>query len=102
MRQRITFIQEPQYSTDPKTIHVTKNEKVSTLSAKNVIAAREDRITFGFEELPQELYRLLKGCHELHIRWVAEREYATLGPMVSRLSPGLHTFWTGQRNSSDS
>jgi hypothetical protein len=102
MRQRITFIQEPQDSVNPKTIEITKKDTVSSLSAKNVIAAREDRITFGFEELPQELYRLLKGSHESHVRWVTDREYVTLGPMVSRMSPGLHVFWTGQRNSSDS
>jgi hypothetical protein len=87
---------------DPKTIDITKKDTVSSLSAENVIAAREDRITFGFEELPQELYSLLKSSHELHVKWVTDKEYVTLGPMVSRLSPGLHVFWTGQRNSNDS
>ncbi|TVY39528.1 Protein pbn1 [Lachnellula subtilissima] len=98
MRQRITFIQQPQESVDPKSLKVTKND-ISTTGLK---AAREDRVTFGFEELPQELYRVLKATHELHIRWVSERLYESIVPFVSRVSPGLHVFYTPQRNSNNS
>lgn len=98
MRQRITFFQQPEDSIDPKTIKVTTNS-ISTTGLK---AAREDRITFGFEELPQELYRVLKGAHELHIKWVSEEPYESIVPLVSRVSPGLHVFYTPQRNSNNS
>lgn len=98
MRQRITFIQEPEDSTDPKSLKVTND----SINSKDLRAAREDRITFGFDELPQELYRVLKASHELHIRWVSPNAYSTIPPLVSRLSPGLHVFYTPQRNSKNS
>ncbi|KAF4621537.1 hypothetical protein G7Y89_g14539 [Cudoniella acicularis] len=98
MRQRITYLQQPQDSVDPKLLGVTSN----TISTKKLDAAREDRVTFGFDELPQELYRVLKASHELHVRWVSRDAYDTISPLVSRLSPGLHAFYTPQRNSNNS
>ncbi|KAL3419395.1 hypothetical protein PVAG01_09617 [Phlyctema vagabunda] len=98
MRQRITFLQEPQDSTDPQTIKVA-SESIKTRIAN---AAREDRITFGFNELPQELYRVLKASHELHIRWISPNPFSTISPLVSRLSPGLHVFYTPQRKDTGS
>ncbi|KAI9646150.1 protease B nonderepressible form [Ciborinia camelliae] len=94
MRQRITFLQEPQNSIDPQNIKVDKN----SITAKRVRAAREDRVTFSFTELPQDLYRVLKGSQKLHIRWVKPRQYETTSPLSSRLSPGLHVFYSPQRN----
>jgi len=98
MRQRITFLQEPQDSLDPRLLEVTSD----SISTKELKAAREDRVTFGFDELPQELYRVLKASHELHIRWVSPNNYNTIAPLVSRLSPGLHLFYTPQRNNNGS
>ncbi|KAG9234453.1 PIG-X [Amylocarpus encephaloides] len=98
MRQRITFIQESEDSFDPKLLDVY----ISSIKARGIRAIREDRITFGLQELPQELYRVLKASHELHIRWVGTRSYMSVPPIVSRLSPGLHVFYTPQRNSSNS
>ena len=98
MRQRITFLQESQHSIDPGSLKVTKN----TISTKELKAAREDRVTFGFDELPQELYRVLKASHELHIRWIKPHRFDTIVPLVSRLSPGLHVLYTPQRNGSNS
>jgi hypothetical protein len=98
MRQRITFLQQPRDSLDPKALKITKN----AISTPELKAAREDRITFGFDELPQELYRVLKASHELHIRWVTREVYELLSPLNSRLSPGLHVFYTPQRNSNNS
>ena len=98
MRQRITYLQEPQDSVDPSTLKVTKN----SISASNVKAAREEKITFGLKELPQELVRVLEDSHELHVRWVNEEPYEAIAPLVSRLSSGLHVFYTPQRNSNTS
>lgn len=98
MRQRITYLQDPQDAVDPKNLRITTN----SISTKELKAAREERITFGFDELPQELYRVLKASHELHIRWVNERPYDSITPLVSRLSPGLHVFYTPQRGSKSS
>lgn len=98
MRQRITYLQDPQDAVDPKTLQITTD----SISTKELKGAREERITFGFDELPQELYRVLKASHELHLRWVSERPYESIAPLVSRLSPGLHVFYTPQRGSKSS
>jgi hypothetical protein len=99
MRQRITFIHEPQDSIDPQLITVTDD----SLSIKGEVkASREEKITFGLSELPQELYLVLKEIYELHIRWASPEQYPLLLPLVSRTSPGLHVFYTPQRNSNAS
>ncbi|KAL2074922.1 hypothetical protein VTL71DRAFT_8702 [Oculimacula yallundae] len=98
MRQRITFLQEPADSIDPSKLVVTS----TSISTPELIAAREERITFGFDELPQELYKVLKASHELHIRWVGENVFETRAPLVARLSPGLHVFYTPLRNEGSS
>lgn len=94
MRRRITFLQEPRDSVDPETLTVTDD----VFETGQLRAAREDRITFGFDELPQELYQVLKASYEIHIRWVSEAAYDGLGPLVSRMSPGLHIFYTPQKS----
>lgn len=37
---------------------------------------------------------MLKDFHELHIRVVSSRNHRLLAPVLSRLSPGIHTFFT--------
>ncbi|RDL39308.1 Uncharacterized protein BP5553_03648 [Venustampulla echinocandica] len=98
MRQRITFLQKPEDSLDPRALKITTNA-ISTPALK---AAREDRLTLGFDELPQELYRVLKATRELHIRWTSVDGYGSIPPFVSRLSPGLHVLYTPLKNSSNS
>ncbi|TAQ85885.1 hypothetical protein B7494_g5797 [Chlorociboria aeruginascens] len=95
MRQRITFIQDLENSIDPKLLKIDS----TSIKAKGLKAAREDRITFSLSELPQEHYRALNACYELHIRWISPRSYETTSPLLSRLSPGLHVFYTPRRDS---
>ena len=92
MRQRITFLQEPNDAIDPKSLIVTRD----SVDRKDIRAAREEKVTFAFEELPDELYEVVKKSYEVHIRWVSEKAYEGMGPLVSRLSPGLHVFYTPQ------
>jgi hypothetical protein len=98
MRQRITFLHKPEDAIDPKSIKVTSD----SLALSALKAAREDRITFGFDELPQEIYFVLKQSHELHIRYVNSISYESIPPLLSRVSPGLHIFYSPQRSSSNS
>jgi hypothetical protein len=98
MRQRITFIQEPKDSIDPSKLTVTSN----SISTTELTAAREERVTFGFDELPQELFKVLEASHELHIRWVEEKVFEARAPFVARLSPGLHVFYTPLTNNGSS
>ncbi|CAL3964667.1 unnamed protein product [Diplocarpon coronariae] len=98
MRQRVTFLQEPIDSIDPSKLTVTAD----SISTPELLAAREERVTFGLDELPQELYRVLKASHVLHIRWVEEGVFETRAPLVARLSPGLHAFYTPLRNNETS
>ncbi|KAI9818537.1 MAG: protease B nonderepressible form [Pycnora praestabilis] len=94
MRQRITFLHQPEDAFNQEQLQVTGN----TLSVKSLKAAREYRITFGFHELPQELALVLKQCHEVHFRWTSPYYYLSIAPFISRTSPGLHVFFTPQRN----
>ena len=41
-----------------------------------------------------QLWHVLKHSHELHIRWASERPSCALPPFISRISPGLHVFFT--------
>lgn len=93
MRQRITFIHKPEDAIDPASIKVTSD----TLSVSGLRAVREDKITFGFEELPQEIKHVLKQSHELHIRYVKGTYHENVSPLLSRLSPGLHVYYSPQR-----
>ncbi|KAH8895014.1 PIG-X-domain-containing protein [Thozetella sp. PMI_491] len=95
MRERITYIQQPGTSVDPSTI---QNDGGS-VRGPDLDAAREDRLTLALDELPQELSALLEDSHELHIRWVSHRPYKALSPLVSRLSPGFHLFYTPRQES---
>ncbi|GAB1212139.1 protease B nonderepressible form [Aspergillus terreus] len=105
MRRRITFIQRPDADFSLDQISLSR----SSLSVHGLDAAREDRVTFSFDELPPEalilyaphadtrvdqLWHVLKLCHQLHIRWAAEEPYEARAPFSSRVSPGLHVFYT--------
>jgi hypothetical protein len=98
MRQRITYIQKPDNSLDPSTLEVGK----ASIKTNGLKAAREEKITFGFDELPNELKEVLKESYEVHIRWVSEKAYETRAPLVSRLTSGLHVFYTPQRGNNAS
>ncbi|KAL1968948.1 hypothetical protein VTN77DRAFT_782 [Rasamsonia byssochlamydoides] len=91
MKRRITFVHGAESPFDPD-----KQAKLSNdvLSIRELDAAKEERLTFGFDELPGELWQVLKNCHELHIRWATERPYDAVVPFSSRVSPGLHVFYT--------
>lgn len=96
MRQRITYLQNPEDSLDPGTLEIG----TAHIKAKEVKAAREEKITFGLDELPKELHEVLKRSYEVHVRWVSERPFESRAPAVSRLSPGLHVFYTPQMGGS--
>jgi hypothetical protein len=55
MKRRITFIQRVDASFDPQQAVLT----ASSLSVRGLDAAREDRITVGLDELPEEVRRVL-------------------------------------------
>ncbi|KAL4919473.1 PIG-X [Aspergillus aurantiobrunneus] len=90
MRQRITFIQKPSAPFHPSQTLLTRDG----LTIQSLEAAREERVTFGFDELPSELWQVLRQCHQLHIRWATTRGYEAVSPFLSRISPGLHVFFS--------
>lgn len=98
MRQRITFLHKPEDAIDPKSIKITSN----SLAVSGLNAAREDRITFGIDELPKEIYYVLEQSHELHIRYVNSISYEPISPLLSKVSPGLHVYYSPQRSTSNS
>ncbi|KAJ5518049.1 Glycosylphosphatidylinositol-mannosyltransferase I PIG-X/PBN1 [Penicillium expansum] len=98
MKRRITFIQRVDAGFDPQQAELT----ASSLSVRGLDAAREDRITVGLDELPQELRTVLEQSHELHLRWASERSFDAVVPFSSRISPGLHVHYTPLESESSS
>jgi hypothetical protein len=94
MRQRITFIHNPENSIDPDLLKVDHN----SINGPKILAVREDRVTLGLDELPSELRRVLSEAHELHIRWISPSTHTLISPLNSRISPGIHVFFTPQKN----
>ena len=90
MRERITFVQKLGESLDPSVLKINGG----VIDGPEIQAAREDRLTFAIEELPNELQSLLKGAHELHVRWVSPTSYEAVSPFLARLPPGFHVFFT--------
>jgi hypothetical protein len=97
MRRRITLLPLPEDAIDLASIEVTKD----SLKVASIKAAREDRITLGLDELPHEIHIVLKQSHELHIRYVNRIFYKSIPPILARLSPGLHVFYSPQRKSNN-
>ncbi|KAK4190421.1 PIG-X [Podospora australis] len=99
MRERITYVQKIGHSVEPSAVKVDKN----VITGPEVQAAREDRLTFGLDELPDGLHSFLEGLHELHIRWVSPKPYEAVSPLLARLPPGFHLFFTpGKKVDADS
>ncbi|EME42799.1 hypothetical protein DOTSEDRAFT_173233 [Dothistroma septosporum NZE10] len=98
MRQRITYLLSNGTGVDPADITVGDTE-LTYAQAHN--AAEERRITIGYSELPQEIQTILKDFHELHIRIASWQNYPAFSPAVSRISPGLHAFFTPLKQRDD-
>ncbi|KAL4957525.1 PIG-X [Aspergillus filifer] len=90
MRQRLTYIQNPSAPYSPSQTTLTRD----ALHIQAIDAAREERITLGFDELPSEVWSVLRQAHEVHIRWSREGRYDAVSPLGSRVSPGLHVFYS--------
>ncbi|KAJ9611523.1 protease B nonderepressible form [Cladophialophora chaetospira] len=90
MRRRATYVTHPSRAVNPDDIQVRPKQ----LLLGALKAAREERLTYGLEELPPELADYLRQCHELHMRWAPETLYNTTAPFFSRISPGLHVQYT--------
>jgi hypothetical protein len=93
MKQRTTYI-----ITDPESTHPDNFVlEPQSLHIKTLHAAREDRLTIGYNELPPEIWNVLKQCNEVFIRWSTSRPYESVDPYGSRVPAGLHVFLKPQR-----
>lgn len=90
MRRRSTFFHAPELDIQPSQLQLSGDRFFIT----DLAASREERLTFGLNELPQELVQVLNNAHELHLRWASESNYNTSIPLFSRISPGLHISYT--------
>ncbi|KEF60545.1 uncharacterized protein A1O9_02106 [Exophiala aquamarina CBS 119918] len=95
MRRRATYITDPSLAVNPKDIQVDGRQFL--LGA--IKAAREERLTLGLSELPKEVVEILQESYEFHIRWAPEHLFTTVTPFLSRISPGLHLFYTPLKES---
>ncbi|KAA8904545.1 PIG-X [Sphaerosporella brunnea] len=93
MKQRTTYlVSSPEY-THPDNFELSPE----SLHIKTLHAAREDRLTIGYNELPPELWNVLKQCNEVFIRWSTGKPYESVDPFGSRVPAGLHVFLKPQR-----
>lgn len=90
MRQRTTFIQRAGDTVDPALLSIA----AGSLAGPSIDAAREERLTFPLDDLPDELQALFTDTPKLHIRWVSPRPYEAVSPLFSRLPPGFHLFYS--------
>ncbi|KAH9860093.1 hypothetical protein IAQ61_011877 [Plenodomus lingam] len=95
MKQRITYVVEKPDEFSPDQLSVENSgSSGARFLLKGVKAAKEHRITLGLNELPDELSKVFQQWHELHIRWASPKNYIATPPFTSRVSPGLHVFFT--------
>jgi hypothetical protein len=59
MKRRVTYVQHPETPFEPHQASLSS----TTVTIRELDAAREDRITFSFNDLPEEVIRLPTG-HE--------------------------------------
>jgi hypothetical protein len=91
MRERVTYVlQKGESVFKPDQIETTK----TSLAISNIEAIKEHHIVFSSPEIPPEIWRVLRNCHELHIRWSTAQSYNLIAPYTSRVSPGLHVSFT--------
>jgi hypothetical protein len=90
MRQRVTFITKPIHALAPDQLSIVDG----TLTGPPISAIREDRLTFALDELPGGVQKILRESHELHIRWSSPSPSESLSPLLSRVPPGFHLFYT--------
>lgn len=91
MKRRVTLIHKPEDGIDPSSVRVTDG----VISGPELLAAREERLTFDLDELPDEVGLALGRCTgPLHVRWETSSSYESSELLSSRVSPGLHVFYT--------
>ena len=83
MRERITFVHGADGAFDPKQLRVEGD----TLQLQSLKAAREDRLTFSFPELPQEVLESM-SCNELAARLTLDLALAN-PEAISRVAPPM-------------
>jgi hypothetical protein len=93
MKQRITFLHRPEDSIDPDSIHVGQ----SSFSVPSLQAAREDRITVSFDEVPDSIKPSLRQTSKVYLRYVDHGSILP-PPLTSSHSPGLYISYVARED----
>ncbi|EMD91927.1 hypothetical protein COCHEDRAFT_1100837 [Bipolaris maydis C5] len=101
MKQRITYIVHNSDTFSPEQLHVGTDKRGPVFALKGIEAAKEHRITLGLDELPKPLKFFFSQWHEMHLRWQSSKSYMATPPFTSRVSPGLHAFFTPLDDTAD-
>ncbi|PSK55771.1 hypothetical protein B9Z65_4649 [Elsinoe australis] len=91
MKERITFlVVDGEEGVNPAEVQVADD----SIELPGIVAAKEWRVTLGLDQLPTQIQEVLKDSHELHVRWATSQYHETVSPLLARVSPGLHAFYT--------
>jgi hypothetical protein len=93
MKQRTTYLVSSPEATHSDNFVI----EFTSLQIRSLQAAREDRYTIGYDELPTQIQNVLSQCNELLIRWSTGKPYASVDPYGSRVPAGLHIFASRRR-----
>ncbi|CRK41399.1 hypothetical protein BN1723_005115 [Verticillium longisporum] len=96
MKQRVTFIHKTGGGINPESLDIGQHG----IKGPDLEAVREDRFTWGIDEIPNAFKELARDSKALHVRWVSSAAYTTVSPLISRVSPGLHIFYTPAKGQS--
>ncbi|KAG7114950.1 Protein pbn1 like protein [Verticillium longisporum] len=96
MKQRVTFIHKTGGGINPESLDIGQHG----IKGPDLEAVREDRLTWGIDELPDAFKELARDSKALHVRWASSAAYTTVSPLLSRVSPGLHIFYTPAKGQS--
>ncbi|KAF7846148.1 hypothetical protein BT93_L5129 [Corymbia citriodora subsp. variegata] len=94
MRRRSTFIHKPEHAINPDDIVIVNQ----TLHFSGLRAAREERFTFGINDLPDQVRDLLTRSGSIRIRWTSQHRYGPVSPFLARSAAGLFVEFTPQEH----
>lgn len=97
MKERVAFIHPPGTDVDPSTLKLSSKG----ITGPELTAARQDRLTVDYSELPQSLRGVVVDAASVEVKWASIEAHDTADPFTARTSPGLHVWYSRQKGGKD-